>query len=59
VGVACVDDSPLISAGDQRILLMHGLAFALQFSQLVYQLAPPSPVRCIINPIWTSTVRAR
>jgi hypothetical protein len=49
VDVATVDDAPLISDSDQRVLLSHGLAFALQFSRLVYALDPPSPVRCIIG----------
>ena len=48
VEVATVDDAPLISDSDQRILLAHGLAFALEFSRLVYALDPPSPVRCIV-----------
>jgi hypothetical protein len=48
VHVAIVDEAPVISDSDQRILLVHGLAFGLQFSRLVYALDPPSPVRCII-----------
>jgi hypothetical protein len=49
VDVATVDDAPLISDSDQRILLLHGLAFALQFSRLVYALDPPGPVRRIVG----------
>jgi hypothetical protein len=49
VDVAIVDDAPLVADSDQRVLLLHGLAFALQFSRLVYALDPPSPVRCIIG----------
>lgn len=49
VDVAIVDDAPLISDSDQRILLLHGIAFAMQFSRLVYALDPPSSVRCIIG----------
>jgi hypothetical protein len=49
VDVAVVDDAPLISDADQRLLLIHGVAFAFQFSRLVYALVPPSPVRCIIG----------
>ncbi|MFD6181813.1 hypothetical protein [Streptomyces goshikiensis] len=49
VDVATVDDAPVISSDDQRILLMHGVAFALEFSRLVYALDPPSPVRCIVG----------
>jgi len=49
VDVATVDDAPLISDSNQRVLLLHGLAFALQFSRLVYALDPPSPVRGIIG----------
>ncbi|MCA2216315.1 hypothetical protein [Jidongwangia harbinensis] len=48
VDVAIVDDAPVISDGDQRTLLLHGFAFALQFSRLVYALSAPSPVRCIV-----------
>jgi hypothetical protein len=48
VHVAIVDEAPVISDSDQRILLVHGLAFGLQFSRLVYALDPPSPVRCIV-----------
>ncbi|MEV4639701.1 hypothetical protein AB0J80_20320 [Actinoplanes sp. NPDC049548] len=48
VDVAIVDDAPLISDGDQRILLVHGCAFALEFGRLVSTLDPPSPVRCIV-----------
>lgn len=44
-----MDGAPLIGDDDQRILLTQGLAFALQFSRLVYALDPPSPVRCIVN----------
>ncbi|WP_433419714.1 hypothetical protein ACQP1V_06180 [Microtetraspora malaysiensis] len=49
VEVATVNGAPMISEDDQRILLLHGVAFALKFSQLVYALDPPSPVRCIIG----------
>jgi hypothetical protein len=48
VDVATVEDAPLISDGDQRTLLLHGFAFALKFSRLVYALTPPAPVRCIV-----------
>jgi len=41
VDVTTVDDAPLISDRDQRILLLHGLAFALGFSA--------DPVRCIVG----------
>jgi hypothetical protein len=44
VDVATVDDAPMICDSDQRVLLLHGLAFALQFRRLVYALDPPSPV---------------
>jgi hypothetical protein len=49
VDVATVDDAPVISEDGQRLLLQHGLAFALEFSRLAYALAPPSPVRCILG----------
>jgi hypothetical protein len=48
VDARTVDDAPVISEDDQRILLLHGVAFALEFSRLVYALDPPSPVRCIL-----------
>lgn len=49
VDVATVDGTPLIAAGDQRTLLVHGLAFALQLSRLVSTLDPPRRVRCIVG----------
>jgi hypothetical protein len=49
VDVVIVDGAPVISEADQQILLLHGIAFALEFSQLVYALQPPSPVRCILG----------
>ncbi|AYV32333.1 hypothetical protein EES41_36860 (plasmid) [Streptomyces sp. ADI95-16] len=49
VDVVTVDDAPVISSDDQRILLMHGVAFVLEFSRLVYALKPTSPVRCIVG----------
>ncbi len=47
--VVTVDGAPLISDTDQRILLLYGLAFAVQFSRLVYVLDPPNSVRCIVG----------
>ncbi|GAA1008259.1 hypothetical protein Aple_070600 [Acrocarpospora pleiomorpha] len=49
VDVVIVDDAPVISGEGQRILLLHGVAFALEFSQRVYGLNPPSSVRCILG----------
>ncbi|MFI0404811.1 hypothetical protein ACH34S_02805 [Actinomadura sp. 3N508] len=49
VDVRTLDDAPVISEADQRILLLHGVAFALQFSRLVYALDAPGPVRCILG----------
>ncbi|MFD4870216.1 hypothetical protein [Streptomyces sp. NPDC058412] len=48
VHVALVDDAPQITEDDQRILLLHGITFALEFGQLVYGLERPGPVRCIV-----------
>lgn len=48
VHVALVDGTPQITEDDQRILLLHGIAFALEFGQLVYGLEKPGPVRCIV-----------
>lgn len=48
VPVAIVDDAPQIAEDDQRILLLHGIAFAIEFGQLVCALDQPSPVRCIV-----------
>jgi hypothetical protein len=49
VNAAVADGAPLITHDDQRILLLHGIAFALEFSRLVYALQPSSPVRCILG----------
>ncbi|WP_433729647.1 hypothetical protein ACQP0C_00935 [Nocardia sp. CA-129566] len=49
VGVAVVDDQPLIDEGDQRILLMHGVTLARVMSRLVYELDPPTAVRFIVG----------
>jgi hypothetical protein len=49
VDVTTVDDAPVITEDDQRILLLHAVAFALEFSKLVYALEPLTPVRCIIS----------
>ncbi|KJS56127.1 hypothetical protein VM98_09140 [Streptomyces rubellomurinus subsp. indigoferus] len=48
VHAALVDGTPHITEDDQQILLLHGIAFALEFGQLVYGLEQPSPVRCIV-----------
>jgi hypothetical protein len=45
---ATVDDAPEITEDDQRILLLHGIAFAMEFGRLVCGLDQPSPVRCIV-----------
>lgn len=49
VQVAVVDDAPQITEDDQRVLLRHGIAFALEFGRLVYGLDQPGPVRCIVG----------
>ncbi|MGW4474320.1 hypothetical protein [Nonomuraea sp. NPDC004354] len=49
IDIVSVDGAPTISDDDQRILLMNGVAFALEFSRLVYALDPPNAVRCIVN----------
>lgn len=48
VPVAIVDDAPQITEDDQRTLLLHGMAFAIEFGQLVCALDQPNPVRCIV-----------
>jgi hypothetical protein len=49
VAVTLTEDSePRISEAGQRVLLSHGIAFAMGFARLVYALDPPGPVRCII-----------
>lgn len=48
VAKAIVDGAPMISEDGQRTLLLHGIAFALEFSRLVYSLDPTGPVRCIL-----------
>jgi hypothetical protein len=40
---------PFINEEDQRVLLLHGVAFALQICRLVPALDPPVPVRCIVG----------
>jgi len=49
VDVRIVDDAPRISEEDQRILLLHGIAFAMEFRRLVTDLDRPGPVRCIVG----------
>ena len=49
VPVAIVDDAPRITEDDQRILLIHGITFALEFGRLVHALEQPTPVRCIVS----------
>ena len=49
VTIDTVDDEPWISESDQRLLLQHGIAFALQLSQLIYELDARVPVRCIVG----------
>ena len=46
--VLTVDGAPVIMEEGQRTLLLHGVSFALRFSQSVYALDPPTPVRCIV-----------
>lgn len=48
VDIASVDNAPVVTESDQQLLLTHGLAFAWQFSRLIYALDPPAPVRCIL-----------
>jgi hypothetical protein len=48
VEVSVADGVPFISEEGQRILLVHGVAFGLEFSRLVYALRPSVPVRCIL-----------
>lgn len=49
VTVRTVDDAPVISPDDQRTLLRHGVALALEFRRLVAGLDRPGPVRCIVG----------
>ncbi|MFD8784786.1 hypothetical protein [Kitasatospora sp. NPDC059599] len=49
VDVQIIDDAPQISQDDQRVLLLHGIAFAMEFRRLVTELDHPSPVRCIVG----------
>jgi hypothetical protein len=42
------ESEPRISEDDQRVLLSHGIAFAVEFAKLAHSLDPPAPVRCII-----------
>jgi hypothetical protein len=49
----CADSSfhleDLVAEPDQRILLLHGVAFAREFSRSALALDPPSRVRCILS----------
>ncbi|WP_157536677.1 hypothetical protein [Kitasatospora mediocidica] len=49
VEVRIIDDAPQISEDDQRVLLLHGIALAVEFRQLINGLHRPSPVRCIVG----------
>ncbi|WP_328929922.1 hypothetical protein OG429_38645 [Streptomyces sp. NBC_00190] len=49
VDVRIIDDAPQVSQDDQRILLLHGITFALEFRDLITRLDHPSPVRCIVS----------
>jgi hypothetical protein len=49
VTVTITDHEPGISEDDQNVLLRQGLALAIRFRALVYQLQEPVPVRCIIG----------
>lgn len=42
-------DSPKITENDQRILLLHGITFALELRRLVDALEHRTPVRCITS----------
>ncbi|MFG2333987.1 hypothetical protein ACGFMM_30815 [Streptomyces sp. NPDC048604] len=48
VPVPLVDHTPQIAEDDQRTLLVHGVAFAMEFGRLVHGLDRPVPVRCIV-----------
>ena len=50
VTVTLTDHEPGISEDDQNVLLRQGLALAIRFRALVYQLQEPVPVRCISPP---------
>ena len=43
-----MDEAPLLTARDQRTLLLHGLAFSWEFGRLVHTLPNPAPVRCVV-----------
>jgi hypothetical protein len=47
--VVVTDHQPWISEADQRVVLLHGIAFAREFVPLVYRLDPPTAVRCIVG----------
>jgi len=47
--VTSIDGTPDISEPDQRLLLTQALIFAARFARLVFDLAQPPAVRCIIN----------
>ena len=49
VGVAVIDDVPVISEAAQRAPLIQGLGFGIRFACLVRDRDQPGPVRCIIG----------
>jgi hypothetical protein len=52
--VAVTEGQPWISEDGQRVVPLHGIAFAREFACLVYDLDPPVPVRCIVGVNQTS-----
>ncbi|MFF3561347.1 hypothetical protein ACFYXS_15025 [Streptomyces sp. NPDC002574] len=48
VDVRIVDGAPRIPEDDQRVLLLHGIAFAMEFRALIDALDHLGPVRCIV-----------
>ncbi|MEU8322427.1 hypothetical protein AB0C33_29065 [Nonomuraea sp. NPDC048881] len=54
VEVVTVDHAPVIGDDGQRVLLLHGVALALEVVRLARALHPRGPVRCVVTANETS-----
>ncbi|MER6582508.1 hypothetical protein [Nonomuraea sp. NPDC001023] len=54
VQVVTVGHVPVIGDEGQRVLLLHGVALALEVGRLARALHPPVPVRCVVSANETS-----
>ncbi|YCK39475.1 hypothetical protein ACNF49_37105 [Actinomadura sp. ATCC 39365] len=49
VEVVDAGHAPVIGEAGQRVLLLHGVALALEVGRLARALHPPGPVRCVVT----------